>query len=141
MVDLLTTEERSKMMSKIRSKNTAPEMTVRRYLHSKGFRYRLHDKKLPGKPDVVLPKFKTAIYIHGCFWHAHSGCKYYRLPKSNTDYWIKKIEGNISRDLQKQQVLREMGWKVIIVWECELKRKAEERCAALVEQIVQIVNE
>lgn len=123
-------------MSKIRSKNTVPEMIVRKYLHRKGFRYRLHDKKLPGKPDVVLPKYRTAIFVQGCFWHAHEGCKYYRLPKSNTDYWFKKIEGNISRDRLNQHALKKMGWNVIIVWECELKRSAEDRCSDLIEQIV-----
>ncbi|RUS48859.1 very short patch repair endonuclease [Cohnella sp. AR92] len=135
MVDTLTTEQRSKMMSKIKAKNTMPEMTVRKYLHSKGFRYRLHDKKLPGKPDIILPKYKTAIFIHGCFWHAHEGCKYYRPPKSNTEYWMKKIEGNVLRDQKKQGALQDMGWKVIVVWECELKRDATERCSVLVEQI------
>ncbi|MFM9279240.1 very short patch repair endonuclease [Paenibacillus jiagnxiensis] len=123
-------------MSKIRSKNTAPEMIVRRYLYSKGFRYRLHDKKLPGKPDVILPKYKTVVFIHGCFWHAHEGCKYYRIPKSNTNYWIKKIEGNALRDQKRKQSLQEMGWKVIFVWECELKQDSEYRCLELIEQII-----
>ncbi|MWV47129.1 DNA mismatch endonuclease Vsr [Paenibacillus sp. HJL G12] len=135
MVDTLTTEERSKMMSKIKSKNTAPEMIVRRYLHNKGFRYRLHDKKLPGKPDLILPKYKAVIFIHGCFWHGHEGCKYFRIPKSNTDYWVKKIDGNLLRDQEKQQLLRDMGWKVSVVWECELKRNPEYRCLKLIEQI------
>ncbi|WP_255654307.1 very short patch repair endonuclease [Cohnella sp. REN36] len=123
-------------MSKIRSKNTVPEMTVRRYLHSRGFRYRLHDKKLPGKPDLILPKYKTAIFVHGCFWHAHEGCKYYRAPKSNTDYWSKKIGNNISRDQLHQQKLRQMGWNVIVVWECELKLNSQGRCINLVDQII-----
>lgn len=110
------------MMSKIKSKNTAPEMIVRRYLHSKGFRYRLHDKKLPGKPDLILPKYNTVVFIHGCFWHGHEGCKYYRIPKSNTDYWIRKIERNSIRDRENQQLLWDMDWKVITVWDCELKK-------------------
>ncbi|MNK29888.1 Very short patch repair protein [compost metagenome] len=122
-------------MSKIKSKNTAPEMIVRRYLHNKGFRYRLHDKKLPGKPDLILPKYKAVIFVHGCFWHGHEGCKYYRIPKSNTDYWIEKIEGNILRDQDKQQLLRDMGWRVIVIWECELKQDSEHRCLELIEQI------
>lgn len=137
----MTTEERSKMMSKIKSKNTAPEMIVRRYLHNKGFRYRLHDKKLPGKPDLILPKYKAVIFIHGCFWHGHEGCKYYRIPKSNIDYWTKKLKGNISRDKQDQQSLQAMGWRVLIVWECELKRNAQTRCSTLVNQIGNKPNE
>jgi DNA mismatch endonuclease, patch repair protein len=91
---------------------------------------------LPGKPDVVLPKYKTAIFVHGCFWHAHEGCKYYRPPKSNTEYWLKKIEGNILRGQLNQQALKKMGWTVIIVWECELKRNAEDRCSNLIKQIL-----
>nr|WP_255570087.1 very short patch repair endonuclease [Cohnella sp. CFH 77786] len=122
-------------MSKIRSKNTVPEMIVRKYLHSKGFRYKLHGKKLPGKPDVVLPKYKTAIFIQGCFWHAHEGCKYYRTPKSNTEYWSQKICKNVSRDQRNQQELRDNGWSVIVVWECELKRDATARCEELENQI------
>ncbi|MNX55885.1 Very short patch repair protein [compost metagenome] len=110
-------------------------MIVRRYLHNKGFRYRLHDKKLPGKPDLILPKYKAVIFVHGCFWHGHEGCKYYRIPKSNTDYWIEKIEGNILRDQDKQQLLRDMGWRVIVIWECELKQDSEHRCLELIEQI------
>ncbi|MFJ9501554.1 very short patch repair endonuclease [Brevibacillus centrosporus] len=123
------------MMSKIGSKNTIPEMIVRKSLHSRGFRYRLHDNKLPGKPDVVLSKYKTVIFVHGCFWHAHEGCKFYRIPKSNTDYWKKKIENNISRDIKNRKALRELGWNVIVVWECELKNNAEKRCSDLVKQI------
>lgn len=122
-------------MSKIRSKNTLPEMIVRKYLHSKGFRYRLHDKKLPGKPDIVLPKYKTAIFIQGCFWHGHEGCKYHRIPKSNTEYWSGKICRNVSRDQLNQKALRESGWNVILVWECELKRDASARCMELEKQI------
>lgn len=122
-------------MSKIRSKNTVPEMTVRKYLYSRGFRYRLHDKKLPGKPDVVLPKYKTAIFVQGCFWHAHEGCKYHRIPKSNTDYWLKKIGNNISRDQLNQQTLRNLGWKVVVVWECELRKDATATCMELERQI------
>lgn len=135
IVDTFSTEQRSKMMSKIASKNTIPEMIVRKSLHSRGFRYRLHDNKLPGKPDLVLPKYKTVIFVHGCFWHAHEGCKFYRMPKSNTDYWKKKIENNISRDIKNRKALQELGWNVIVVWECELKNNAEKRCSDLAKQI------
>jgi DNA mismatch endonuclease, patch repair protein len=95
----------------------------------------LHDKKLPGKPDIVLPKYKTALFVQGCFWHAHEGCKFYRAPKSNTEYWTGKIRNNVSRDQLNQQALRGIGWNVIIVWECELKRDAATRCMELERQI------
>jgi DNA mismatch endonuclease (patch repair protein) len=95
----------------------------------------LHTVKLPGKPDLILPKYKVVIFIHGCFWHAHENCKYYRLPKSNTEYWAKKIERNVSRDWKNQESLRDLGWKVIVVWECELKREADKRCFKLMHEI------
>jgi DNA mismatch endonuclease, patch repair protein len=123
-------------MSKIRSKNTNPELIVRRYLHKHGFRYRLHTNKLPGKSDIVLPKYKTAVFVHGCFWHAHEGCKYYREPKTNAEYWVKKLKRNISRDIINRQTLKENGWKVVVVWECELKRDPELRCSNLIGEIL-----
>jgi DNA mismatch endonuclease, patch repair protein len=94
---------------------------VRKFLFSKGFRYRLHDKKLPGKPDIILPKYETVIFIHGCFWHGHEGCKYFVIPKTRTEWWLNKINGNIANDKKKQLTLQEIGWKVLQVWECELK--------------------
>lgn len=108
-------------MSQIKGKNTKPEMIVRKFLFSKGFRYRLHDSKLPGKPDIILPKYKTVIFVHGCFWHGHEGCKYYVVPKTRTEWWLDKINGNIANDLRKRSALKKEGWKVINVWECELK--------------------
>jgi len=108
-------------MSRIRSTNTKPEMLVRKFLHAQGFRYKLHDKTLPGKPDLVLPKYKTAIFIHGCFWHGHKGCKYYVVPKTRTEWWLQKINGNIVNDVKAVKALKKDGWNVITVWECELK--------------------
>ena len=109
-------------MSRIRSTNTKPEMLVRKFLHAQGFRYKLHDKTLPGKPDLVLPKYKTAIFIHGCFWHGHKGCKYYVVPKTRTEWWLQKINGNIVNDEKAVKALKKDGWKIITIWECELKR-------------------
>jgi DNA mismatch endonuclease (patch repair protein) len=108
-------------MSQIRSKNTKPEMLVRKFLHANGFRYKLHDKSLPGKPDIVLPKYKTVIFIHGCFWHGHKDCKYFVVPKTRTEFWLTKIKGNASNDSKALAILKKGGWKVIIVWECTLK--------------------
>jgi DNA mismatch endonuclease, patch repair protein len=121
MADVHSKEVRSFNMSRIRSKDTKPEMLVRRFLHANGFRYRLHDKKLPGKPDIVLPKYKTVIFIHGCFWHGHQGCKYYVVPKTRTEWWLTKISSNITNDSKASLQLEKEGWKVIHLWECELK--------------------
>lgn len=111
-------------MSAIRSGDTKPEMIVRKYLHSQGFRYGLHNHKLPGSPDIVLRKYRTVIFINGCFWHGHKGCKYYRIPKSNVEFWETKINRNIERDAKNVAELAAKGWRVIIVWECELKKVA-----------------
>lgn len=121
MADVHDRKTRSFNMSQIKGKNTKPEMIVRKFLFSKGFRYRLHDSKLPGKPDIILPKYKTVIFVHGCFWHGHEGCKYYVVPKTRTEWWLDKINGNIANDLRKRSALKKEGWKVINVWECELK--------------------
>ena len=121
MADVHTPEQRSFNMSRIRSKNTRPEMLVRRFLHCNGFRYRLHDKKLPGKPDIVLPKYKTVIFVHGCFWHGHKNCKYFVVPKTKTEWWLNKINGNIANDAKAIKALKNEGWKIINLWECKLK--------------------
>tara|TARA_Y100001949_G_C15911456_1_gene297026 strand:- start:7 stop:399 length:393 start_codon:yes stop_codon:yes gene_type:complete len=110
-------------MSQIKGKNTKPEILVRKILHSNGFRYRLHVNDLPGKPDIVLPKYKTVIFVHGCFWHGHKDCKYFVKPKTNTDWWLNKISKNIENDKKNVQILKYNGWEVIILWECELKPK------------------
>ncbi len=122
MADVHDKKTRSYNMSRIRSGNTKPEMLVRRFLHAEGFRYKLHDKKLPGKPDIVLPKYKTVIFVHGCFWHGHKGCKYYVIPKTRTEWWVNKINGNKANDDKAIKALRKGGWKVINIWECHLKQ-------------------
>lgn len=119
MVDHLTREKRSWNMSRIRSKNTKPEIIVRSLLHRMGYRFRLHRKDLPGKPDIVLTKYKTVIFVHGCFWHRHKGCKRCTTPSTNKDYWLKKFERNIANDRMYKKAIKKDGWKVIIVWECE----------------------
>ncbi len=119
MVDHLTREKRSWNMSRIRSKNTKPEIIVRSLLHRMGYRFRLHQKDLPGKPDIVLTKYKTVIFVNGCFWHRHKGCKRCTTPSTNKDYWLKKFERNIANDRMYKKAIKKDGWKVIIVWECE----------------------
>lgn len=124
-MDGLTPERRSWNMSRIRSKDTKIEVKVRQYLFSKGFRFRKNDKRFPGKPDVVLPKYKTVIFVNGCFWHMHEGCKQARLPKTNVEFWKEKMERNAANDKLHQEQLCGMGWRVIVLWECELKRDFE----------------
>ena len=123
MADVHTPAQRSYNMSRVRSKNTKPEMLVRKFLFSHGFRYRLHDKKLPGKPDLVLPKYHTAIFVHGCFFHGHEGCRYFVVPKTRTEWWLDKINGNRNRDAMNVEKLKEAGWRIITIFECELKPK------------------
>lgn len=108
-------------MSRIKGKDTKPEMLVRKFLHANGYRYRLHVKDMPGKPDIVLPKYKTVIFIHGCFWHGHKGCKYFVVPKTRTEWWMNKINTNIANDTKAVKALKKEGWKIINLWECELK--------------------
>ncbi len=124
MADVHDKATRSYNMSRIRNKDTKPEMLVRKFLFANGFRYRLNDKKLPGKPDIVLPKYKTVIFVNGCFWHGHENCKYFKLPATRTEWWKEKIEGNIKNDIKKHALLREAGYKVIAIWECEVKNKS-----------------
>ena len=126
MADVHTPQQRSYNMSRVRSKDTKPELIVRKYLYAHGFRYRLHDKKLPGKPDVVLPKYKTVIFVHGCFFHGHDDCRYFVVPKTRTDWWLDKINGNKHRDAQNENKLVAAGWKIITIFECELKPKTKE---------------
>ena len=123
MTDTMTPEQRHRCMAAIKGKDTKPEMIVRRYLHALGFRYGLHNRKLPGSPDLIFRSFKTVVFIHGCFWHGHAGCKYYRLPKSNVEFWQQKIERNRQRDKETRAKLIEKGWNVITVWECDLRDK------------------
>lgn len=122
MADNHTPESRSYNMSRIKSKDTKPEELVRKFLFAKGFRYRKNVKQLPGCPDIVLPKYRTVVFVQGCFWHKHD-CPRFVWPSSNTDYWIPKINGNVERDLQEKKELEALGWRVLVVWECELKKK------------------
>ncbi|MGY4537466.1 DNA mismatch endonuclease (patch repair protein) [Mucilaginibacter sp. UYNi724] len=122
MADVHSKETRSYNMSRIKSKDTKPELLVRKFLHKNGFRYRLHVKNMPGKPDIVLPKYKTVIFIHGCFWHGHEGCKYYVVPKTRTEWWLNKIQGNAANDTKAEKALNAAGWRIINLWECELKK-------------------
>lgn len=134
----MTPEQRHRCMAAVKGKDTKPEKIVRKYLFSKGLRYRLHDKKLPGSPDIVLKKFKTVIFIDGCFWHGHDGCKYFKMPKSNEFFWEQKIRHNKGRDIANDFILKTQGWRVIHIWECEIKKVAgrEERLESIYNQIV-----
>jgi len=121
VTDVFSKEERSRIMARVRGSNTTPELIVRSLLHRLGLRFRLHRKDIPGRPDIVLPKYKTIIFVHGCFWHQHVGCKAAERPSSNVGYWNKKLDNNISRDNTNKTILEELGWKVFIIWECETK--------------------
>lgn len=136
-MDVVDAATRSRMMSGIRSKDTQPEMIVRRYLHAQGFRYRLHVRELPGSPDLVLPRYHAAIFVHGCFWHRHEGCRYATIPASNSERWQSKFDSNTERDVRNANLLQAAGWRVIVVWECELKRDPEKRLNRLATEILQ----
>lgn len=123
MADVHSFDTRSYNMSQIRSKNTKPELVVRKHLFAQGFRYRLHRKDLPGKPDIVLPKYNTVIFVHGCFWHGHESCKYFVIPKTKTEWWLKKINRNKELDIESIEKLKRDKWNVIVLFECELKKK------------------
>lgn len=122
MTDVHDSKTRSYNMSQIKSKNTKPEIFVRKYLHSKGLRFRLHNNKLPGKPDLTLPKYHAVIFVNGCFWHGHHGCKYFTLPQTRTEWWKEKIEETRKRDQSAKSLLKEKGWRVLVIWECVLKQ-------------------
>lgn len=137
MADTHSKEVRSMNMSHIRSTNSKPEERVRKYLFSKGFRYRKNVRSLPGCPDIVLPKYKTVIFVNGCFWHKHN-CGRFVMPASNTEYWEKKINGNVERDSRNNELLKNLGWNVLVIWECQLKKKvAVENLEKLIVQIKQ----
>lgn len=116
------TPARRHNMSRIRSKNTRPELQVRQFLHAHGYRFRIHDKRLPGSPDIVLPKYQTLIFVHGCFWHGHQPCKYFKMPTTRTEFWKAKIDRNQQRDAEVQKQLQRMGWRILLLWECDLKQ-------------------
>lgn len=135
-MDVHDKKTRSYNMSRIKGKNTKPEETVRKYLFSHGFRYRKNDKRLPGTPDIVLPKYKTVIFVNGCFWHGHEGCKYFVYPQNNAEFWKNKIRINIERDQKIERQLTELGWRIITIWECQLKPKMrEENLLKLLEEL------
>ena len=127
MSNFQTSPQRHANMAAIHGKDTKPEMVVRRYLWRHGFRYRLNHPRLPGKPDIVMRKYRTCIFVNGCFWHGHEGCRYYTIPKTNTEFWVNKVKRNKERDLKVQHELAEMGWHCITIWECELKPKVREK--------------
>lgn len=131
MVDVVDQATRSRMMSGIRGKNTKPERIVRSFLHRAGLRFRLH-AKLPGKPDLVLPKYRTAVFVHGCFWHRHEGCRYATTPANNALFWREKFAGNVSRDARKKQQLEQMGWKVLVIWSCQSNDRDLGKLATLI---------
>ncbi|MDO5325222.1 MAG: DNA mismatch endonuclease Vsr [Clostridia bacterium] len=126
-MDDMTVAQRSANMSHIRSTNSKPEEIVSKYLFAKGFRYRKNDKRYAGKPDLVFPKYKTMIFINGCFWHCHRGCKYAATPKTNTDYWLPKLARNVERDERNHKELLQAGWNIIIVWECALRKEYKDK--------------
>lgn len=129
MTDFLSPAERSERMSRIRGKDTQPELALRKALHRLGLRYRLHGAGLPGKPDLVFPRYRTVVFVHGCFWHRHAGCKIASTPKSNMSFWLEKFEKNIARDARVTAQLEATGWKVLVVWECELASKEKSQAA------------
>lgn len=141
MADVHNTATRRYNMSKIKGTNTKPELLVRRYLHAKGLRYRLHNKNLPGKPDITLTKLQTVIFVNGCFWHGHEGCKYFVMPKTKSEWWQKKINETIKRDCKSVQNLKGLGWNPFVIWECELKpEKRESSLRNLYDKVIKEKN-
>ncbi len=133
MTDIVDPATRSRMMAGIRNRDTAPERVVRQELYHLGIRYRLHNGRLPGRPDIVISRLRTVIFVHGCFWHRHPGCRMAYTPKSNVEFWLSKLEGNVARDARNQSLLVEQGWRVIVIWECEVGNRTalRERLAKL----------
>ena len=129
MIDTVDRATRSRVMSRIRAKDTGPELLLRRVIHARGFRFRLHAVTLPGKPDLVFPRYKAACFVHGCFWHRHPGCRFATTPASNSDYWRPKLERNEARDVQNREKLLELGWRVAVIWACALRSGGEAKVA------------
>ena len=139
-MDVFPSDKRSYNMSLIHGKDTKPEILVRKYLFSRGMRFLKNDKRLPGHPDIVFPKYKTVVFVHGCFWHGHEGCKYFVMPKSNVEFWQNKIQTNVERDAIINNKLTELGWTVLVVWECDLKpRMREQTLSSLYRRITSMV--
>ena len=135
MADRISPEKRSWNMSRIKGKDTSIEVKVRKYLFHEGFRYRKNVKSLPGKPDIVLPKYNTVVFVHGCFWHRHSGCRYAYMPKSRCEYWKAKFETNVKNDMNNTKLLNDAGWHVIVIWECDIKKRFEETMGNVVMEL------
>jgi len=131
MVDIVDAATRSRMMAGIRGKDTGPEVTLRRAMHARGFRYRLHARSMPGRPDLVFPRYRAAVFVHGCFWHRHEGCRYATSPATRPEFWAEKFATNVTRDRNNEERLRALGWRVAVVWECGLKRSADEMAEQL----------
>ena len=131
MTDIVNAAKRSEIMSRIKGRNTKPELIVRRIAHGLGFRFRLHRRDLPGSPDMVFPRYRTVVFVHGCFWHRHHGCRYAYCPKSRIQFWTKKFEENVARDTRNEMALRDLGWRVLVIWECETKDKTAIRAQLL----------
>jgi DNA mismatch endonuclease (patch repair protein) len=134
MTDVVDVATRSRMMAGIQGKNTKPEILIRKALHARGFRFRLHVKDLPGKPDLVLPKYRALILVHGCFWHGHA-CKYFKVPKTRPEFWLEKIGKNQRRDSLQEEALKAMGWRVLVVWECAVRSMSKGKSSLLVDLI------
>lgn len=130
LADVVDKATRSRMMGRIRGKNTTPELTVRRYLHSRGFRFRLHQPNLPGKPDLVFPRYRAVVFVHGCFWHRHEGCSYATTPATNRIFWLGKLEATVQRDRRQIECLKADGWRVFVIWECEVDERHLKKLAA-----------
>ena len=131
MTDIVNAAKRSEIMSRIKGRNTKPELIVRRIAHGLGFRFRLHRRDLPGSPDMVFPRYRTVVFVHGCFWHRHDGCPYAYRPKSRIQFWTKKFEENVSRDARNEMALRGLGWRVLVIWECETRNQTAVRARLL----------
>jgi DNA mismatch endonuclease (patch repair protein) len=131
MVDIVDSATRSRMMSNIKGRNTKPELLIRSLLHAQGFRFRIHRKDLPGKPDIVLPKYKAIIFIHGCFWHGHQNCRLFKLPASRTEFWEAKISKNQQNDLKAKELLLNSGWRICTIWECAIRRSKKDSVALM----------
>ncbi|EJB8463369.1 DNA mismatch endonuclease Vsr [Acinetobacter baumannii] len=131
MVDIVDSATRSRMMSNIKGRNTKPELLIRSFLHAQGFRFRIHRKDLPGKPDIVLPKYKAIIFIHGCFWHGHQNCRLFKLPGSRTEFWEAKISKNQDNDLKTKELLLNSGWRICTIWECAVRRSKKDPVALM----------
>ena len=131
MADIVDAATRSRMMAGIRGKDTCPEVTLRRAMHARGFRYRLHARSMPGRPDLVFPRYRAAVFVHGCFWHRHEGCRYATSPATRPEFWAEKFATNVTRDRNNEERLRALGWRVAVVWECGLKQSADEMAEQL----------